>query len=271
MGIIELIKSLMPDIKLPENVTINLNFLSGNKIRSDNVIIQRETGNENEMSFDLVLDNATSTQRKSIAQTIGGLSPGASVLNEPTREKFSLVREGHPETYQSTVNFFRGKVSGEDIRVLEMASIIRDLMDRQKPIGDLRNDIQSMYGIRGRNISLLFTAGYFESLLIPFYEELVAQGNETDFGRMYNRVIDDYHFAVFVGINKNLGETKKEIIEKINRSREIESGIINIHGIGKSNINAIKRCLDDPEIKKELRGEPEFEIKGITFRAAIRF
>lgn len=271
MGILAILQKLMPEIKLPEHITVNLSILSGNTITTDKRVEVSKVNSDNVIEAKYYPSNNTIETNNLVKRALETAPPGSSILEDKSREKYQLLSTANTEVYQSTVNFFRGKVPAADIRVLEVANIVRVLMNKELNSGEIRNDIQIKYGVRGRNITNLFTAGYFESLLIPLYDELVVLGEATDFKAIYNRLIEDYHFAVFVGVNKKKETIKKEVLDKIQTSREIDSGVINIHGIGDSNIRAIKSCLSDLEIMSEMSAEPDFVKNGRIFMATIHF
>lgn len=271
MSIIEFIKSLIPDIKLPENVTINFNILSGNSITTKKNIEIHKDNTNNVLNLTYFPQNNSDDTNNQLKKVINDTEAGTSILEEEPREKLSLIRSSPTEEYIETINFFRGKIPRDDIRVLELANVIRGLMDKGEAIVHIRNDIQIKYGIRGRNLSNLFTAGYFESHIKPLYEELISQGSPNEFKDKYERVIADYSFAVFVASGKKIDFIKAEILKKIKLNRELGNGVINLHGIGESNIRAIKTCLKDPEISSEMNAEPDLDSDGRIFVATIYF
>lgn len=100
------------------------------------------------------------------------------------------------------------------------------------------SDIIARFGERGKNICNLYTAGYFDSQIKPLYEE-VGTSDLLQFNQIYEQIVTESPYAVFIHAEmsvKNVGETVKQ---KMEISKKYGIKYLNIHGIGKDNVDKI--------------------------------
>jgi len=145
------------------------------------------------------------------------------------------------------LNFFKPILSKVDYLALRDSLFLRSRFVKNEDIRSLKKDIRYSYGERGNSISNLCTAGYFENIMIPLYNE-----NQKEFFSYYDIAVDRGITALFVSSKMRIQVIKSEIKRKITSAKSYgQLKTFHIHGIGKGNINKIKRCLS--ELKKEIK------------------
>lgn len=138
------------------------------------------------------------------------------------------------------LNFFKDILNNTDYNALRDSLFLREEYKRGNSIGYLKSEILSNYGQRGNIISNLCSAGYFEEVMMPLYNE-----DKTKFYEFYDLAVDRGVKALFVNHNMTVNEIKHRIKSAKN------SGLknINIHGIGSINVKNIKKSLE--KLKKD--------------------
>lgn len=108
----------------------------------------------------------------------------------------------------------------------------------------LKGDVINKYGNRGNKICNLCSAGYFESMLEPLYNEMMRlQLTPDDFLKRYNTIIEEEAFALFVTYNMSSPEVQNLIEMKIKRNQKYGIKFVRIHGIGRKNVETINEVL----------------------------
>ena len=130
---------------------------------------------------------------------------------------------------------------------------MRKKFEKGVSISDLKRDIIMRFGDRGRNISNLCSAGYFEEFLIPLYNS-----DKENFERIYEDLIANSMLAVFVNSGMDADDIPKELERKILISKKYGFKFIHVHGIGKKNISTIKEFINSK--RKDL-----FNIEKIRY------
>lgn len=141
----------------------------------------------------------------------------------------------------------------------------------------LKSQIVIAQGNRGKNIANLCSAGYLESLIMPLYRLLVTDNDDRQhFFDIYQTIITDYPFAVFVSVARTTNEIKKEIIEKIQIVKRYGWDRVAVHGIGRENVRRIQRLTLQIESECEnVLGsdvnshQSNGEIITVTFRVGV--
>ncbi len=110
----------------------------------------------------------------------------------------------------------------------------------------LKQDIILRFGDRGRNITNLCTAGYFETTIIPLLEAMKESPDflPDHFTRIYNLLIDQHAFAVFVSGWMDQEKVTKAIMNQINANCKYGVKYVYIHGIGTENIKKIRKAVE---------------------------
>jgi hypothetical protein len=114
------------------------------------------------------------------------------------------------QTQNSTLEFFRDIIPQTDLQALSASMFIREKFRNDEQIKDLKRDIIMRFGDRGRNISNLCSAGYFEEFLIPLYNS-----DKDKFFEIYEDLIKNSMLAVFVSSRMNADDIPTEIEKKI--------------------------------------------------------
>lgn len=184
-------------------------------------------------------------------------------------EDFSKF-ESLPAT-QRTLEFFKGKISTHDHNILRAALYIKQIHESGRTVSTLKSELISRYGDRGKNISNLCSAGYFETYLRPLYEEMVEQDSFEPllFQSRFDVLIDDFPNAVFVNSHMVEADIKAKILHKYSLAKRYGIGRLNIHGIGYDNVRRIEAVLSDPEIRAIIQGLPTIDRSGSSVAISI--
>lgn len=135
-----------------------------------------------------------------------------------------------------------------DIPIIRAALYLKKkYRDRDPGVQRLKEDIVERYGDRGRKIANLCTAGYFENQILPLLQALQTgeKVDKTRFQEMYDIMILQSGFAVFVHAFMTKDRLKKTLLEKIDSNLKYGMKVLHIHGIGKENVKNIRRTVDE--------------------------
>lgn len=135
----------------------------------------------------------------------------------------------------------------------------------------LKGDIIHKHGTRGLNICNLCTSGYFENWIKPLYEEMEKSPDfdPEKFNESYNLIIKEAAFAVFVTKDMKPDKLKEIVEKKIARNLKYGVNFINIHGIGKGNVDKIRVLISELETKYPDIGKSIDEKKSIIFSKLV--
>ncbi|MFH0967137.1 MAG: hypothetical protein V1862_05590, partial [Methanobacteriota archaeon] len=87
----------------------------------------------------------------------------------------------------------------------------------------------------------LCSAGYFEALM-----KMIKETNLNEFSELYESIVGKGALTIFVSDSKTPNQLTQEVVRRIKTDRNYGgAGIIQIHGIGRNNIDTIKISLDD--------------------------
>lgn len=172
---------------------------------------------------------------------------------------------------RSIIDYFRGKILPSDLDILRASIYVKEVFDRGESVRDLKFDLVSKYGQRGNNISNLYSAGYFDSLIKPIYEEMykLPEFSGFKFLERFEVIVTQYTFAVFVSATRDKKDIKKEILDKIKLNKKYGIHKLNIHGIGIYNVQRIREILS--EIDSVLFSIPELSSGVFYINATITF
>jgi hypothetical protein len=143
------------------------------------------------------------------------------------------------------LNFFKPILPPQDFAALESALFLRKCFRDGENVNKLKQDIRKRFGDRGNNIANLCSAGYFEGFLMPLYNQ-----SKEDFKRIYEDIVANSMVTVFVYAQMKEEEIPAEIRQKLQISRKYGIKWIHVHGIGTTNIQKIKSCIN--EYKEDL-------------------
>lgn len=203
------------------------------------------------------------------------------VINEAVNKEDGLVIEDSSQKLlqdfqsvdsrsqtQKEIEFFTGKIPQKDIEILRASIYLKSVADKGDSIHDLKADIIARFGERGKNICNLYSAGYFDSQIKPLYEG-VGIYDLLKFSQIYEQIVTESPYAVFI----HSGMSDKEVSEIVKHKMEISKkyGIkyLNIHGIGKENVDKITVLIK--ELAPDLTSLPEITSGDKFIAVKIRF
>jgi hypothetical protein len=194
-----------------------------------------------------------------IPQAVAG---GALLLEDKSIERIEDIelKERTPDE-KDILAFFKGKIPHPDYTALRASLYLRKRFsegaDRDE-IAKLKGEITWKYGRRGRNISDLCSAGYFETLIKTIFEEKERSGyTEQEIFDTYDLIVEEGTLTVFVSTGMSPDQVRQEIEGKIKRNKQYGLHILYIHGIGRTNIETIRMVIYDlkekyPTLKKHI-------------------
>ena len=188
------------------------------------------------------------------------VADGALLLEDKSKERIEDIEaKEKTKDEKEILAFFKGKIPHDDYTALRASLYLRKRFlegaDRDE-IAQLKSDIIWRYSKRGRNISDLCSAGYFETLIKTIFEEKERSGySEEEILDTYNLIVEEGTLTVFVSVGMSSDQVRKEIESKIKRNKQYGLHFLNIHGIGRTNIETIRGVIYDlkekyPSMKK---------------------
>ncbi|MBW6471274.1 MAG: hypothetical protein K0A90_08655 [Methanosarcinaceae archaeon] len=269
MSLLDKLKEIVKiDVNLKNLVNININSNNNNSHEPYEY-------NEAEKKLTINLDNFSDPEKvgEFLRQCIQDNIP---IMEDTSFEKYIEIKksEQDPDVIK-LLSFFKGKIPNNDYDALRSAIYIRkcfrDGVD-SKTIYNLKGDVINKYGRRGLNICNLCTSGYFENLLIPLHNEIQKSPTFSDgkFEELYNTIIKEEAFAVFIKSSISTPEVKNAIEGQIRRNLKYGIKYVNIHGIGYGNIGKIKEVISNIEMPT-LNIHEEIELDGNIILATLFF
>lgn len=143
--------------------------------------------------------------------------------------------------YKKYLQVFDGIIPKEDYKALESSFFLRSILEKEKEVNveKYKRGIIRQFGQRGGHIANLCTAGYFEELLIPIFNDY----SKEDFQNYYQLVVEYKALTLFVHSRMK----KKDIISSLKNKMGIakQYGLENfyVHAKGKKNIKTVETCL----------------------------
>lgn len=264
MSFWEILKHIfkIENFKFSPKITINLSFLSGNK----KFIYNRE-----EKTLRLNLNKVSLSELREFVESAVDKNDYL-LLEEKARETLDDFRAVDGSTRnRKLLEYFQEKIPNEDLPILRASLYLKGVFERGNPTDDLKQDIVKRYGDRGKNISNLCTAGYFESLIKPLYELMRSSPrfSQDKFLFSYNIIVDEFPFAIFINRSMSKIKVRKDVLAKIEKNRQYGIQTLNIHGIGKDNVGKIRELIMELEptsnFKKELEEGENYIVVRLRF------
>jgi len=141
----------------------------------------------------------------------------------------------------------------QDLLAFRSSLFLREKFSKHEDIEELKEDIIRRWGVRGKNICNLCTAYYFENLIIPMYKSFESKYGAdgiTSFNKIYETIVTETPFILFLQKGDTRGKIKCKIIEKFKTSKEYGAKQLYIHVLGKKVITEIGSVLE--EIKEDV-------------------
>lgn len=277
MGWRDILKSVLPEKLLSAEIKDNkvLDSLEEIKLASDNSVNASKQTIINHGTIIIQNGPSGNSADKMLEKlTLEQLEPGDTLSEAKPIEKLKVIDETFwSKGIQERIATFNGIVPKRDMPILESAIFIQALYDSGQRVGDYMRDISIRYRARGTMICHLYSAGYFDSLILPLYQELVEGGNPQpdEFNKIYEQIVSESPLAMFVSVRDTADAIREQLVKKIKTSRELGMNYLNIHGIGSQNLQNIKRALEEKEVRDLLVGEPVIETDNSMANVTIYF
>lgn len=239
------LKDIFKDVfpALQSLVTINVTVNSNNSS-------QKTEYNPSSQIFTINLDKLTPAEIKAVKGCLlEAKNEGNMLLDKHSAEVVQDFKKiDSTSDTKDTLGFLTQIIPPGDIKIWRAALYIRSQYQQSKDIQQLKLDVMAKYGEKGKNIVNLCTAGYIETLFAPNYKFL--KDNHTDeavikehFEALYELVVYELAVTVFVYLTMKDAEVKDQIIKKIEQNLKYGIKFLNIHGIGKANVDKINEAL----------------------------
>ncbi len=206
-------------------------------------------------------------QKKALAETIKSAFDSGEqplVIEENTLKTLEEFKVADSQSdNKSTIDYFRGKIPSTDIEILRASILVASLYDNGNAVDAVqrKHDIVQRYGDKGRNICNLFSADYFSNLIKPIYEEMSSSSNfdPTKFQSVYNIIVTESPYAIFIHSGMSSDAVKKSVLERIDVSKKYGTSYLNIHGIGRDNVEKISDLIKQLTQEGVLQKLPEIQ------------
>lgn len=206
-----------------------------------------------------------------------------NVVKEAIKEsgQFKLNNEKITETENIVNNFLQSDRSNDsrefikkyipekDKSIWFSALILREEFNKGNTeiVNRIKNQMILEKMDRGRNIANLCSAGYLETLIIPLYQTTNEKNDLKIFYKIYETIVNEYPFAVFVSSTKSYQDIKDEIINKIKHVKSYGWKKVSVHGIGEENVKTIEKLLI--EIKEECNEIDNLDVNSHDSKGKI--
>lgn len=244
----ELFSSIFPDnLKLSSSKNIKLRISGKGKHK---VNLDKSTKIYNVTINVLSLTDASQKElvQEVLKEYVHG-NGGQPLIADETSEgiKDFLLTEESTDV-NKIINSIKEFIPEEDIRIIRAANHVnRKFKERVGSVDRLKEDIGFRWGQRGRDITNLLTAGYFENYIVPVLTGKV----ETPFPKLsrakfYEIVVNEKAFSVFVPKGITDEELKTKIInQSIRNVEEYSRNYVNIHALGVINVRKVKNVIKE--------------------------
>lgn len=263
----EFVKIDIHNIHVHDLINININKNDSSK---------RFEHNEGAKTLSINIDQLNDAEKEELRQiVIESVNEDVTLLEQESEELIEDIKlKEQSEDVQSLLGYFRDKIPPTDFAALRSAVYIKKLFEAgtsSQDIYQLKGEVIKKYGKRGLNICNLCSSGYFDTTIKSLREEIIQQGyDEEDFLQIYEIIINEEAFAIFVSGDMSNTEVKTAIERKINRNLKYGVKNLAIHGIGKNNAIKIREAVSDiegnyPNIKKRIEEKGNIILVKLDF------
>lgn len=234
-----------------KNLVGQIPFLSNNTVNSGNTQIHNHFHIEIPDKGDV-----DPSQIKTLAEVLTEViktSSGGYILPTPeSKETLGLI-SGYEEKADSdkAKKFAEEKLPPYDRSLWLSALVLRSEFSKGnvETVGRLKREMSLAAPGRGNNIANLCSANYLETHIMPLYEYLVTEKNDSPlFLKIYETIVTEFPFAVFMSLGRSGVDVKDEIVSKIRQVKKYGWNKVSVHGIGESNVAKIREII--PEVEK---------------------
>lgn len=244
-------------------------FISGNTKDSFNdnrqLHLHFHLPNEGEIPKEQITE-ATKITQKILAQGKGFL-----VVTPQSQANLQLIDKYSKKDKDIELReFIQKKLPQRDRSIWYSALILREQFSKgnKNEVNRLKTEMSISNPGRGGNIANLCSTGYLESHIIPLYKFLVDEkGKEQLFLKIYETIITEFPFAVFVSQEKSLKDLHNEVKTKIDMVKKYGWEKVSVHGIGEDNVKKIMKIT--MEIQKENKDLKSIDISSFESQGKI--
>jgi hypothetical protein len=176
---------------------------------------------------------------------------------EPLRRYIEFTKSGSDA---EILEFFSSIISYNDLIALKLSLFIRSEARAGRSVQQYKEDIRFRFGERGNVIANLCNANYFEKEFMPLYMQML----HLDFVDYFEKVVGEEIRALFVHSGMSIKDISDEVEKMVSKAIKYRMDDFKIHGIGKSNIENLKKYISGLE-----EDEDRFKIKQIYFNPKI--
>lgn len=261
------------DFALLKSLVDKFSFISGNKINSNNdnrqLHLHFHLPNDKKIPKGQIAE-ATKIIRDILIQEKGflGTTPQSKV-------NLQLIDEYSKKDKDIELRkFIQKNLPQKDRSIWYSALILKEQFSKgdKNEVNRLKTEISISNPGRGANIANLCSANYLESHIIPLYKFLVDERrNEQLFLKIYETIVTEFPFAVFVSQEKSLKDLQSEVKTKIDMVKKYGWKKVSVHGIGEKNVKKImKITMEIQKENKDLKVDiSSFESKGKIITVAF--
>jgi len=198
-----------------------------------------------------------------------------SFKNPPPKTQFILDKsekvvkklENSLEKNKSVIEYFKDNIPDNYLEMLKIAALVKQEFDNKGNGRILKQELSERFGIVANTVCNLYSAGYFENFLIPYFNEKKTDSNysNSDFSSDFVSFMNDFPLAVFISTQTSLEETAKMILDRIRKNNLSGIRKFKVHGIGEKNVKKIQETI----LKLEKEKKIEFTNINRTKRTII--
>ncbi len=248
MSLMASLLSKLKDLVRIEGCSFHFTFINI-QLNSNNTS-EKFTSLNDGKTLGINLEKLTTTEFEDLKhQILQAVDDGAILLEDKSKERIDDIESKEQERDEKELlAFFKGKIPDDDYTALRASLYLKKRFEEgadKNEISDLKAQIIWKYSRRGRNISDLCSSGYFETLIKTIFEEKERSGySDEEILSLYNLIVAEGTLTVFVSTDMSPDQVQKEIEGKIRRNKRYGLHVLNIHGIGRSNIETIRTVID---------------------------
>jgi len=255
---------------------LNVNFspsltINNIKINSDNHTTEAVRVEKDQLIINDATKEGKQLADKVIKQLPHHLKHNDLVIEDTNLEHYQAIDKRLSSTqYKEQLKRFKGIVPKGDVTILEVAIIVKEKYDEGENVSQIKGQAVQRFGPRAGMICNLYSSGYFDSLILPLYEEVSAGELALDeYLAIYEMIVTESPLAMFVGVGTTREKAKEQLLAKITANKSASVDYLNIHGIGKANAQLINDLLQDDDVKAQMVEDPTVALTGGSVKATI--
>ncbi len=261
------LKSIIGKLPLLNNNNINSNNDSHDDNRSVKIDIHINLPENREVPIKEI-EEATKVMKQVLEQS----TPDGYLMSNPQSKDALKLIGSYDNISQKDASrkFVEENIPQYDRSLWFSALILKEEFKKgdNDTVGQLKHQISTASPGRGNNIANLCSAGYLESHIVPLYQYLVIEnGQQTLFVEIYETIVMEFPFAVFVSAERSIDEIEEEIVTKIKLVKKYGWVKVSVHGIGETNVSKIREII--PMVEKECAEIKSTDISSYESKGKI--